>query len=121
MLVKMRITVAGVCQMKRYCLLPEKCVIRVYHADIDQSWYRRGKSQDERDMKAIETTIKTATGLRHVCRKHGIGYVDLRLRPALFSTAAVAVRLMYTPDPDFERFLRQRTRNSTDAGRRRTE
>lgn len=72
--------------------------IRVFHDDLDQSWWKRAGSVYERDVRAVESLIRRTTGLQRVYRRHERGWVVFVLSNRHFNAAAVAVRLSF-PDP----------------------
>jgi len=89
-----------------YLIQREARAIRVFHSDLDQSWWRRGRSPDERRLKSVEAVIKQATGLQRTYRRHGHSFVELRVRADRFEAAAVAVRLRWQTEAVVERLLR---------------
>jgi hypothetical protein len=78
-----------------YLILPESRVIRVYHGDLDRSWWTRAQSRGERMAWEVESVIRYATGLQRVSRKHIGDCVDFELSPTTFGPAAVAVRMSF--------------------------
>lgn len=79
-------------RMPDYKVMPDGAV-RVLHLDLDKSWWKRGMSPWERDVAQVEGTIRLATGLRRVLKRHGRCYVELRVRSELVARAVTAVRL----------------------------
>lgn len=73
-------------------------VIRVFHDDLDLSWWKRAGSVYERDVRAVESLIRRTTGLQRVYRRHERCWVVFVLSNRHFNAAAVAVRLSF-PDP----------------------
>lgn len=93
-----------------YTIFQEQRVIRLYHGDLDESWWKRGMSPAEIDMKRVESVLKQATGLQRLYRVHDTlhKYVDFYIREELFSQAAVAMRMTWEPDSLVEPILRRR-------------
>lgn len=90
-----------------YLILKESRVIRVYHGDLDKSWWCRGSSPGESLVRKIEDEIRNATGLQRVTRKHVREFVDFHLNAALFDRAAVAVRMSYKCLAETDEGIRQ--------------
>ena len=105
-----------------YFIDPARRAILFHHLDIDESWWNRGMSRSEADMQKIESLLREATGLQRIWRRHHIGWhvVEIRLSQKHYKQAAVALRLTYQPDPDwnnfFKRFLRERLAQPDRAG-----
>ena len=80
-----------------YSIDAEKRVIRLYHGDISLPWWKRTTSSFEREMHELEQTIKIATGLRRVNRRHDTVrlHVEFHIRAELFNRAAAAVRMRH--------------------------
>lgn len=76
-----------------YVIDTERCAIRVYHGDLDKSWWTRGMAHGERQVKRVEEILREATGLQRVTRHHDWQVVEFRLRKELFDRAAVALRM----------------------------
>jgi len=74
-----------------YVIDRDLCAIRVYHGDLDKSWWNRGMSRGERHVKKVDDIIREATGLRRVLRIHDWNVVEFRIRKELFDVAAVAL------------------------------
>lgn len=90
-----------------YLILRESRVIRVYHGDLDQSWWQRGMLHGERMVEKVESVIRLATGLQRVTRRHTRECVDFMLSAELFDRAAVAVRLSFPYLADTNDLTRQ--------------
>lgn len=69
--------------------------IRVMHLDLDDSWWKRGGSTWERDVADVERTIRAATGLKRVTKRHGRHYVAMRVRKNLVPSAVAAVVITF--------------------------
>lgn len=82
----------------QYAIITNSRVIRVFHGDLDKSWWQRGMSRGELDAKKIETVIRQVTGLQRVFRRHTRSCVDFVLRDIHFAKASVAVRMQYPAD-----------------------
>lgn len=89
-----------------YVVDRERCAIRVYHGDLDTSWWGRATTRGERDARRIEGIIRDATGLRRVMRRHDRNIVEFRVRKDLFDRAAVAVRMSIKCLTDNDKALR---------------
>lgn len=91
--------------MLAYRLVPEQRVILFKHMDLGESWWKRGKSWDESRMQRIESLVQGVTGLQRLTRVHHESWdiVEFKLAAKHYEAAAVALRLTYRPDPDWER------------------
>lgn len=78
-----------------YVIDADRCVIRVYHGDLDESWWKRGMSDGEGKVRKVEDIIREATGLQRVSRIHDRNIVEFRIRKELFNRAAVALRMTF--------------------------
>jgi hypothetical protein len=76
-----------------YVIDADERVIRVYHGDLDKSWWKRGMSDGEGKVRKVEDIIREATGLQRVTRIHDRDVVEFRIRKELFNRAAVALKL----------------------------
>ncbi len=70
--------------------------IRVFHGDLDLTWWKRGVSIYESDVRAVETLIRRTTGLQRVYRRHERSWVVFILSSRHFNAAAVAVRMGFS-------------------------
>lgn len=93
----------------RYLIMRGAQIIRVYHDDLDNSYWKRASSSCEREMQDVERTIMAATGLKRVFRKHGRVIVDFHINDsAKFNSAAIAVMMKYpAPSPDMSSYLKR--------------
>lgn len=98
----------GVTNSPWYLIDPRDRLIRVYHGDLDKTWWKRGTSPGEMDVRKVEDIIRAATGLQRVTRIHDRDVVEFRIRKDLFDRAAVALR-MSIPETSEElhQFLRR--------------
>ena len=71
--------------------------IRVMHLDLDDTYWKRGASSWERDVAAVDSVIRQATGLQRVTRHHGRNYVEFLIRADLADRAKVAVMMQFGP------------------------
>lgn len=78
-----------------YVIEADRCVIRVYHGDLDKSWWKRGGSAGEGQVRKVEDIIRETTGLKRVSRTHDWNVVEFRIRKKLFNRAAVALRMTF--------------------------
>lgn len=78
-----------------YAIDANERVIRVYHGDLDKSWWKRGGSAGEGRVRKVEDIIREATGLKRVSRTHDWNVVEFRIRKELFNRAAVALRMTF--------------------------
>lgn len=76
-----------------YVIDANERVIRVYHGDLDKSWWKRGKSAGEGQVRKVENVIRAATGLQRVTCIHDRNVVEFRIRKELFNRAAVALKM----------------------------
>ena len=67
--------------------------IRVYHGDLDKTYWERGATTGEEQVRRVEEVIRYATGLHRVARRHDYQTVEFVLREDLFNRAAVALRM----------------------------
>lgn len=78
-----------------YVIDADRRVIRVYHGDLDQSWWKRGMSDGEGKVRKVGDIIREATGLQRVTCIHDGNVVEFRVRKELFNRAAVALRMTF--------------------------
>ena len=92
-----------------YTIFQKQRVIRLYHGGLRMSWWKRGMSHWEQDMKMVERVLKEATGLKRLYRTHNrlYNHVDYHIRAELFAQAAVAMRMTWEPDSLVEPILRR--------------
>jgi hypothetical protein len=76
-----------------YVIDADRRVIRVYHGDLDQSWWKRGMSDGEGKVRKVGDIIREATGLQRVTCIHDGNVVEFRVRKELFNRAAVALKM----------------------------
>lgn len=80
--------------MPNYRVMPDG-EIRVMHLDLKWPWWKRRQSSWEHDVAQVESTIRAATGLQRVTKRHGRYYVAMRVRKPLTPCAVAAVMLTY--------------------------
>lgn len=76
-----------------YVIDANERVIRVYHGDLDKSWWKRGESPGEGKVRKVADIIREATGLQRVTCIHDRDVVEFRIRKELFNRAAVALKM----------------------------
>lgn len=91
-----------------YVILRECRAIRVFHGNLDMSWWKRAKTRGEEHVRIVEDILRQATGLNRIWRIHIRNTVEFRIRADVFDQAAVALRLSIDPDDDVARLLRSR-------------
>jgi hypothetical protein len=64
------------------------------------TYWKRGMSAWERDVAAVESVIRQATGLRSITKRHGQCYVEFRIRAELAVQAKVAVTVQFGPQSE---------------------
>ena len=92
-----------------YAIFRDARVVRVKHNDLDKSWWMRGDSFDERDMKRVERVMLEASGLQRLFRSHDLrhGYVDFRFSAERFPQVACALLMTYRADSFYETRLKE--------------
>jgi len=80
--------------MPEYRVMPDG-EIRVMHLYLDDSWWQRGGNRWERDVADVERTIRAATGLQRVTKRHSRHYVAMRVRKQLMPGAVAAVMMTF--------------------------
>lgn len=81
--------------------------IRVYHGDLDQTYWKRVASSDESKVRRVEDVIRNATGLQRITRRHDYHTVEFILREDLFNRAAVALRMSIKCLADDDELIRR--------------
>ena len=95
--------------IRAYAVVDEGRKVLVLHLDLDESWWSRGNSHWERDMKDIEDVLRGITGKRLWRRHHLRGnLVEFRIPKNSCRAAAVALRMTYKPDADYEPIILKR-------------
>lgn len=96
-------------ESRPYIILREHRIVRMYHGDLDKSYWNRGMTRGENDMQDIERVLEAATGLARIYRRHGYSHVDFVIRSkVLFDVAAVALQMQYTPDKTYASILKNK-------------
>lgn len=81
--------------------------IRVFHGDLDETYWKRGGSPGESRVRRVEMVILSATGLRRIKRRHDRQVVEFVLREEIFDRAAVALRMSFKCVAEDDASLRQ--------------
>lgn len=81
--------------------------IRVFHGDLDETYWKRGGSPGESRVRRVESVILSATGLRRVKRRHDRQVVEFVLREDMFNRAVVALRMSFKCLADDDGLLRR--------------
>lgn len=81
--------------------------IRVYHGDLDKTYWKRGVSRGEGQVRRVEEVILHATALQRVTRRHDHQVVEFVLREDLFDRAALALRMSFNCLADDDELLRR--------------
>jgi len=81
--------------------------IRIYHGDLDKTYWKRGTSRGEGQVRRVEEVILYATALQRVTRRHDHQVVEFVLREDLFDRAALALRMSFKCLADDDELLRR--------------
>lgn len=90
-----------------YLIDRSRGTIRVFHGDLDETYWKRGDSPGEYDVRRVADIIRAATGLRQIKRRHDRYVVELILRKELFDQAATALRMSFKCVADQDEAVRK--------------